>query len=129
VNGGKNMANILIVDDSIFMRKMLSDILVKEGHQIVGEAENAREAIELYKKIKPDLVTLDIIMPEVEGLDAISSLKAMIKVKAQAKVVMVSAMGQEDVVSECMEAGAKDFIVKPFKPSNVAGVVKNVLKE
>jgi two-component system chemotaxis response regulator CheY len=129
VNGGKNMANILIVDDSIFMRKMLSDILVKEGHQIVGEAENAREAIELYKKTKPDLVTLDIIMPEVEGLDAISALKAMIKVKAQAKVVMVSAMGQEDVVSECIEAGAKDFIVKPFKPSDVAGVVKNILKE
>ena len=123
------MANILIVDDSIFMRKMLSDILIKEGHQIVGEAENAREAIELYKKIKPDLVTLDIIMPEVEGLDAISAIKAMIKVKAQAKVVMVSAMGQEDVVSEYIEAGARDFIIKPFKPSNVAGVVKKVLKE
>ncbi len=123
------MANILIVDDSIFMRKMLTDILVKEGHQIVGEAENAREAIELYKKVKPDLVTLDIIMPEVEGLDAISALKTMIKVKAQAKVVMVSAMGQEDVVKECIKAGARDFIVKPFKPSNVAGVVKNVLKE
>ena len=123
------MANILIVDDSKFMRKMLSDILVKEGHQIVGEAENAKEATEFYKKLKPDLVTLDIIMPEVEGEDAISALKAMIKVKPQAKVVMVSAMGQEEVVEECIQAGAKDFIIKPFKPSNVAGVVKGVLKE
>ncbi len=122
------MANILIVDDSKFMRKMLSDILTEEGHQIVGEAENAMEARELYIKLKPDLVTLDIIMPEVEGIDAISALKGMIKANPLAKVVMISAMGQEKVVEDCIRAGARDFIVKPFQSSNVAEVVRAVLK-
>jgi len=123
------MANILIVDDSKFMRKMLSDILTEEGHHIVGEAENAKEAIELFKRLKPDLVTLDIIMPEVEGFNAISALKDIINANFQAKVVMVSAMGQEQVVEECMQAGSRDFIVKPFQPSDVAVVVKKVLGE
>lgn len=122
------MANILVVDDSKFMRKMLSDILSGEEHRVLAEAENGKEAIELYKKLKPDVVTLDIIMPEVEGVDAISALKAMIKVNPQARVVMVSAMGQEKVVEECIQAGASDFIVKPFQPSDVAGTVKAVLK-
>ena len=123
------MANILIVDDSKFMRKMLSDILTEEGHQIVGEAENAKEATELYKILNPDLVTLDIIMPEVDGEDAISALREMIKENPQTKVVMISAMGQQEVVKECIRAGAKDFIVKPFQPSNIAEVVKGVLHE
>ena len=122
------MANILVVDDSKFMRKMLSDILNKEGHRILAEAENGKEAIELYKKLKPDVVTLDIIMPEVEGVDAISALKAMIKANPQARVVMVSAMSQEKVVEECIQAGANDFIIKPFQPSDVTGTVKAVLK-
>ncbi len=122
------MAKILIADDSKFMRKMLSDILTAEGHQITGESENARETIELYKKLKPDLVTLDIIMPLVEGIEALSALKAMIEENPQAKVVMVSALGQEDVVEECIRAGAKAFIVKPFKSTNVAEVVNDVLK-
>jgi two-component system chemotaxis response regulator CheY len=128
VIGGKYMANILVVDDSKFMRKMLSDILSREEHRILAEAENGKEAIELCKKLKPDVVTLDIIMPEVEGVDAISALKAMIKVNPRARVVMVSAMGQEKVVEECLQAGASDFIVKPFQPSDVAGTVKAVLK-
>ena len=123
------MANILIVDDSKFMRKMLSDILTEEGHQVVGEAENAWEAVEFYEKYKPDLVTLDIIMPKVEGIDAISALKGMLKISPQAKVIVVSAMGQEEIVEEFIQAGAKDFIVKPFQPSRVAGVVKDVLKK
>ncbi len=123
------MANILIVDDSRFMRKMLSDILTGAGHEVVGEAENAKEAIELFKRLKPDLVTLDIIMPEVEGVNAISALKDMINGDPQAKVVMVSAMGQEQVVEECMRAGAEDFIVKPFQPYNVAAAVKKALKQ
>jgi two-component system chemotaxis response regulator CheY len=122
------MANILIVDDSKFMRKMLSDILTEEGHQIVGEAENAVEARELYKKLNPDLMTLDIIMPETEGIDAISALKAIMMANPQAKVIIVSAMGQEEVVEDCIQAGASDFIVKPFRSSKVAGVVKSVLK-
>ncbi len=122
------MADILIVDDSKFMRKMLSDILTEEGHQIVGEAENAREATEFYGKLRPDLVTLDIIMPEVEGADAISALKKMIESNPKARVVMISAMGQENVVEDCIRAGARDFIVKPFQSANVAGVVRAVLK-
>jgi two-component system chemotaxis response regulator CheY len=123
------MANILIVDDSKFMRKMLSDIFIEEGHQIVGEAENAIEAAELYIQLKPDLVTLDIIMPEIEGKDAISTLKDLIKINPSANIVMVSAMGQEEVVEECIQAGAKDFIIKPFKPSKVVEVMRSVLKE
>lgn len=121
------MANILIVDDSKFTRKMLSDILTEKGHQIVGEAENAEEAVELYERLKPDLVTLDIIMPEVEGTDAISALREMIRVNPKARVVIVSAMGQQEVVEECIQAGAKDYIVKPIQPSNVAGVVESAL--
>ncbi len=122
------MANIMIVDDSKFMRKMLSDILTEEGHQIVGEAENAEEATELYKRLKPDLVTLDIIMPGLKEDDTTSALKSMTSVNPKAKVVIVSAMGQQEVVEECMQAGAKDFIVKPFQPANVAEVVKSALK-
>ena len=122
------MANIMIVDDSKFARKILSDVLVEEGHQIVGEAENAEGAVELYQRLKPDLVTMDIIMPEIEGTDTISALKEMVKKDPKAKVVMVSAMGQQDVVEECIQAGARDFIVKPFQPSNIAGVVESVLK-
>ncbi len=121
------MANIMIVDDSKFTRKILSDILTEEGHQIVAEAENAEEAVELYERLQPDLVTLDIIMPEIEGTDAISALRAMIRVNRKAKVVIVSAMGQQSVVDECIQAGARDFIVKPIQPSNVAGVVESVL--
>ncbi len=121
------MANIMIVDDSKFTRKMLSDILTEKGHQIVGEAENAEEAVELYERLKPDLVTLDIIMPEIEGTDAISALKAMLRTNPNARVIIVSAMGQQEVVEECIQAGAKDFIVKPIQPSNVAGVVESVL--
>jgi two-component system chemotaxis response regulator CheY len=122
------MANILVVDDSKFMRRMLSDILTQEGHQIVGEAENAVEATSLYRKLRPDLVTLDIIMPEVEGTNAISALKSMLEADPKAKVVMVSAMGQEEVVQECIQMGAKDFIVKPFRPPKVAEAVKAILK-
>ena len=121
------MSNIMIVDDSKFTRKMLSDILTEKGHQIVGEAENAEEAVELYERLKPDLVTLDIIMPEVEGTDAIFALKTMKRLNPKARVVMVSAMGQQEVVDECIQAGAKDFLVKPIVPSNVAGVVESVL--
>ncbi len=122
------MANIMIVDDSKFTRKMLSDILTEKGHQIVGEAENAEEAVELYERLKPDLVTLDIIMPEIEETNAISALKAMLRVNPKARVVIVSAMGQKEVVEECIQAGAKDFIVKPIQPSNVVGVVESLLK-
>ncbi len=121
------MANVLIVDDSKFMRSMLSDILAEEGHQIVGEAENAKEAIEIFPKLKVDLVTLDVVMPEVEGVDAISALKAIMEVNSEAKVVVVSSMGQEEIIREFMQAGAKDFILKPFRSSHVVAAVNKVL--
>ena len=121
------MANILVVDDAVFMRKMLGDILVKDGHTIVAEAENAKEAVTLYKKYKPDVVTLDIIMPDVDGIDAMKAIKEIIHVDKKAKIVMVSAMGQQEFVVQSLQAGAKDFIVKPFQPSTVTGTIRRLL--
>jgi len=118
------MANILIVDDSKYMRTMLADILKGEGHYIVGEAENAWEALEFHKRLTPDIVTMDIVMPEINGIDAIAALKQIIHGNTKTRVVMVSAMGQEEVVKECIQEGASDFIIKPFKPDQVAKVVK-----
>lgn len=122
------MAKILIVDDAVFMRKMLSDILQKAGHEIIGEAQNAKEAVELYKKLKPDIVTLDIIMPEVDNVDALKAIKAIKKLDGGARILMVSAMGQQELVVDSIQAGAKDFIVKPFQPSNVTTAVERLLK-
>jgi len=122
------MANVLIVDDAVFMRKMLSDVLIKDGHKIVGEAENGKEAVTLYKKLKPDVVTLDIIMPDVEGVDAMKAIKEITAFDKKAKIVMVSAMGQQDLVVEAIQAGAKDFIVKPFQPSRVTEAISRLLK-
>lgn len=122
------MARILIVDDAVFMRKMLSDILVKDGHEIVGQAENALEAVNLYKKLKPDIVTMDIIMTECDGVDSMKAVKQIVEEYPNAKILMVSAMGQQEVVVEAIRAGARDFIVKPFEPSNVASTVKRLMK-
>ena len=123
------MANVLVVDDAIFMRKMLSDILTKEGHKVVREAENAKEAVELYNKLKPDVVTLDIIMPEIDGLDAMKAVRKITETDRKARIVMVSAMGQQEQVVEAIQAGAKEFIVKPFQPSQVTGAVRRLLRE
>ncbi len=120
------MAAILVVDDSKFMRRMLSDILIEEGHDVVGEAENAREAVKSCETLGPDVVTMDIIMPEVDGMDAISALKAMSETTPETKVVMVSAMGQEKVMEECRQSGARDFITKPFQPEQIKEVVERV---
>jgi two-component system chemotaxis response regulator CheY len=121
------MAKILVVDDAIFTRKLLSDILRKEGHEIL-EAEDAVEAVKKFKEIKPDLVTMDIIMPEKEGMDGIGAVKAIIKEDSNAKIVMVSAMGQQEMIVDSIQAGAKDFIVKPFQPSNVLNAINKLLK-
>ena len=121
------MANIMIVDDSKFMRKMLTDILIVAGHTIIGEAENPMEAIEFYKRLNPDLVTLDIVMPDVGGIDAVSALRAIIAEDSAARIVMVSSMGQQDVVDDFLNAGAKDFIVKPFQRMAVANAIKTAL--
>ncbi|GLB59234.1 response regulator [Cytobacillus sp. NCCP-133] len=118
------MARILIVDDAKFMRVTLGSILKKADHEIVGEGENGREAVELFGNLQPDLVMLDITMPEMSGLDAMKEIK---KDHPNAKVIMCSAMGQQKVVVESIEAGAKDFIVKPFDEGRVLEAVYRVL--
>ncbi len=123
----KTVAKILIVDDAIFMRKMLADILVGAGHEIVGQAENAKEAVALYQELNPDLVTMDIIMPEIDEITALKAVKAIIKLDMKAKIIMVSAMGQQEIVVELIQAGAKDFIVKPFHAEHVVKAVESAL--
>lgn len=121
------MASVLVVDDALFMRRMLSDILKKEGIEICGEAENGKEAIEKYQQLKPDLVTMDIVMPKIEEIDGIGAVKEIMKIDSQAKIIMVSAMGQHSLVVEAIQAGAKDFVTKPFQPSRVVEAVKRAL--
>ncbi|HZH59409.1 MAG TPA: response regulator [Metabacillus sp.] len=118
------MARILIVDDAKFMRMTLSNILLKANHEVVGEAENGIMAIELFHKEKPDLVTLDITMPEKNGIEALKEIKQQYP---DAKIIMCSAMGQQKMVVEAIEAGAKDFIVKPFDESRVIEAIDRVL--
>lgn len=115
---------ILIVDDAAFMRMMIKDILGKNGYDVVGDAENGARAIEKYKELLPDLVIMDITMPEVDGIQAVKEIK---KVNADAKVIMCSAMGQQAMVIESIQAGARDFIVKPFQAERVLEAVKKVI--
>jgi two-component system, chemotaxis family, chemotaxis protein CheY len=115
---------VLLVDDASFMRMMLKNILVGSGYEVVGEAENGAKAIEQYKALKPDLVMMDIIMPEMGGIDAV---REIVKTHPTAKKLMSSSMGQQSLVVEAIQAGAKDFIVKPFQPSNVIEAVKKAL--
>ena len=105
--------SILICDDAAFMRMMIKDILVKNGYNIAGEAENGVKAVEKYQETKPDLVLMDITMPEMDGIQALKKIKA---IDANASVVMCSAMGQQAMVIESIQSGARDFIVKPFQP-------------
>lgn len=120
-------ARVLVVDDALFMRRMISDILKKEGLEVCGEAENGKEAIDKYKELKPDLVTMDIVMPRIEEIDGIGAVKEIMKADPQAKIIMVSAMGQHSLVVEAIQAGAKDFVTKPFQPSRVVEAFKRVL--
>ncbi len=115
---------ILLVDDAAFMRMMLKDILTKNGYNVVGEAENGLKAIEKYKELKPGLVILDITMPEMDGIQAAKGIKA---VDPNAVIVMCSAMGQQAMVIESIQAGARDFIVKPFQPDRVIEAVQKVI--
>lgn len=116
--------NILIVDDAAFMRMMIKDILGKNGYNVVGEAENGAKALEKYNELKPDLVLMDITMPEVDGIKALKNIKAA---DPNALVIMCSAMGQQAMVIESIQAGAKDFIVKPFQPDRVLEAVRKVV--
>ena len=118
------MARILVVDDAAFMRKMVSDALTKGGHEVVGEAGNGVEAVSQYQAPKPDLVTLDITMPEKDGLTALGEIVAA---DPSARVVMCSALGQESKVLEAVKLGAKDFVVKPFQADRVIEAVGKAL--
>ncbi|MBU5426542.1 response regulator [Tissierella pigra] len=115
---------ILIVDDASFMRMMIKDILTKNGFNILGEADNGLKAVEKYKELDPDLVIMDITMPEMDGINAVKEIK---KINSNARIIMCSAMGQQAMVIEAIQAGAKDFIVKPFQPDRVVEAVKKVL--
>jgi two-component system, chemotaxis family, chemotaxis protein CheY len=118
------MARVLVVDDAVFMRKMVSDALSKGGHEVVGEAANGQEAVQQFQSLKPEVTTLDITMPEMDG---ISALKAILEVDPGARVVMCSALGQESKVLESIKAGARDFVVKPFQPGRVQEAVAKAL--
>ena len=116
--------NILICDDAAFMRMMIKDILTKDGYQVVGEAANGAEGVEKYAQLKPDLVMMDITMPEMNGIDALKKIK---EGDASANVIMCSAMGQQAMVIESIQSGAKDFIVKPFQAERVLEAVKKAI--
>jgi len=123
--GIKLMGNrILVVDDAAFMRMMIKDILSKNGYEVVGEANDGSQAIEKYKELKPDLVTMDITMPEMDGITALKEIK---KIDGNSKVIMCSAMGQQAMVIDAIQAGAKDFIVKPFQADRVIEAIKKTL--
>ena len=116
--------NILVVDDAAFMRMMIKDILTKNGYNVAGEAENGAKAVEKYNELKPDLVLMDITMPEMDGIEALKRIKSN---DPTATVIMCSAMGQQAMVIESIQAGAKDFIVKPFQADRVLEAVKKVV--
>ena len=116
--------NILICDDAAFMRMMIKDILTKNGYNIVGEAENGAKAVEKYNELKPDLVLMDITMPEMDGIEALKKIKAS---DPNASIIMCSAMGQQAMVIEAIQNGAKDFIVKPFQADRVLESIRKIL--
>ncbi|MCY6959539.1 response regulator [Clostridium brassicae] len=118
------MAKVLIVDDAAFMRMMIKDILEKNGFDIVGEASNGLKAVELYKAEKPDVVTMDITMPDMDGIEAVKAIKEF---DPNAKIIMCSAMGQQTMVMDAIKSGAKDFIVKPFQADRVLEAIRKVI--
>ena len=120
------MARILVADDASFMRQMIREIVEEAGHHVVAEASDGIEAIDQFKKHHPDVVTMDIVMPRRSGIDAV---KGILEVDPTACVVMCSALGQETLVQEALQAGARDFIVKPFKPDAVTATLRKVLEK
>ena len=114
---------ILITDDALFMRVTLKNILTQNGYEVCGEATNGKEAVDMYKELKPDLVTMDITMPEMDGIEALKEIKSH---DPNAVIVMCTAMGQKNMVVEAVQAGAKDFIVKPFQPDRVLEAVEKL---
>lgn len=119
------MAKILIVDDSSFMRKIISNVMESAGHIIVGEACNANEAMEKYAKLKPNLVIMDVNMGDISGVEGLRRIKILDK---KAKIVMCSSMGQQSIIRECLQEGALDFIVKPFNKQKILEITNNALR-
>lgn len=117
------MKKILIVDDAAFMRMMLKDILTKNGFEVVGEAKDGLEAVEMYNRLRPDLVTMDVTMPNMDGVQAVKAIKQL---DPNAKIIMCSAMGQKSVVMDSVMAGAKDFIIKPFQKEKVLEAIEKI---
>lgn len=117
------MPTALIVDDALFMRATIGNMLTQWGFEIVGEASNGKEAVKLYKELQPDLVTMDLTMPVMSGLEAV---KQIIPEYPDAKIIMITAMGQQRIIVEAIESGAKDFITKPFTPDKLKAVVDNI---
>jgi len=120
------MARILVADDASFMRQMIREIVESDGHEVVGEAADGVEAVDEFRKLHPEVVTMDIVMPRRSGIDAV---KHIIELDVGARVVMCSALGQETLVTEALQAGACDFIVKPFKPDSVLETLRKVLEK
>ena len=120
------MARILVADDASFMRQMIREIIESEGHEVIAEASDGVEVVEAYTEHQPDLVMMDIVMPRRSGIDAV---RGLVQMDPNACVVMCSALGQESLVTEALQAGAKDFIVKPFKPELVASTIRKVLEK
>jgi two-component system chemotaxis response regulator CheY len=123
LSGGLYMKTVLIVDDAAFMRVSIKNTLAKNGFSVIGEAENGRVGLQKYKDLKPDVVTMDITMPEMDGLE---SLKEILAFDPGANVIMITAMGQESMVREAILLGAKGFIVKPFKESTILSALTGV---
>lgn len=117
------MKKVLIVDDAAFMRLSIKNMLSKNGYEVVGEAENGKVAIQKYQDLSPDIVTMDITMPEMDGL---ASIKEILTINSSANIIMISAMGQESMVREAVLSGAKGFIVKPFKEEAMLAALSNL---
>lgn len=117
------MTRILITDDAAFMRTMIKSVLVKEGYEVAGEASNGNECVQLYQELKPDLAIVDITMPQKDGIAAV---KEIIEIDPNAKIIMCSALGHQNKIIEALEAGARDFIVKPFEPQRIIEAVKRL---
>ncbi len=117
---------VLIVDDALFMRNYIRSILEKAGFDVCGEAVNAPEAVEKYKELKPDLVTMDIIMPRIEELDGVGAVKEIVSFDRNANIIIISAVGEEALVKEALSYGAKAFLVKPFKPDRFLDTINQI---
>jgi two-component system chemotaxis response regulator CheY len=118
------LKTVLVCDDAVFMRTMLADILTQAGFAVIGQAKTGAEAVEKYRELRPDLVTMDIVMPDMGGIEAV---KQIMQEFPDSRILMCSAMGQQSLVIEAIQAGARDFVVKPFQPSRVLEAVQRVL--